>query len=156
MQFNLANILVFLGLAVGFLVMTLTIGRILRPHKTGATDKGTYECGEKPITQAWFNFNPRFYIVALVFLIFDVEIAFTYPVAAVFRRWVDEGAGAFAFVELFVFMAILLLGLAYVWRKGDLEWIRKVVSEDEAAKMAAQDRAPPGQPSAAAETKKAA
>ena len=154
MQFNLANILVFLGLALGFLVMTLTIGRILRPHKTGATDKGIYECGEKPISQAWFNFNPRFYIVALVFLIFDVEIAFTYPVAAVFRRWVADGAGAFAFGELLLFMLILLLGLAYVWRKGDLEWLRKVVTEEEAARMSARAGAPPAAP--AAETKKAA
>lgn len=129
MLFNLANILVFLGLGLGFLVMTLTIGRILRPSTPDVEKLGIYECGEKPITQAWFNFNPRFYIVALVFLIFDVEVAFTYPVAVVFRRWVADGAGAFAFAELAIFVGILILGLAYVWRKGDLEWVRKVAAD---------------------------
>ena len=132
MLFNLANILVFLGLAVGFLMMTLTAGQLLRPNTPLENpDKlKIYECGELPITQAWFNFNPRFYIVAIIFLIFDVEVAFTYPIAAVFRRWVADGAGGFAFAELFVFLAILILGLVYVWKKGDLEWIRRVVVEE--------------------------
>ena len=132
MLFNLANILVFLGLAMGFLVATLTIGRILRPHTPQENpDKlKIYECGELPITQAWFNFNPRFYIIAIVFLIFDVEVAFTYPVAVVFRRWVAQGGGALAFLELFIFLAVLVLGLAYVWRKGDLEWIRRVQADE--------------------------
>ena len=57
---------------------------------------------------------------------FDVEIAFIYPIAAVFRRWVDQGRGVFALVEVMVFVAILLLGLVYVWVKGDLEWIRSI------------------------------
>ena len=132
MLFNLANILVFLGLAMGFLVMTLTIGRILRPNtpQENADKLKIYECGELPITQAWFNFNPRFYIIAIVFLIFDVEVAFTYPVAVVFRRWVAQGGGGLAFVELFIFLAVLVLGLAYVWRKGDLEWIRRIKVEE--------------------------
>src|SRR5687767_3153731 len=100
MQFNLANILVFVGLALGFLIMTLTIGKILRPHTPDPAKSEIYECGEHAISQAWFNFNPRFYIVALVFLIFDVEVAFTYPVATVFKSWVRNGAGWFAFFEL--------------------------------------------------------
>ena len=125
MLFNLANILVFSLLAVGFLVFTLTLGRFLRPQVREKNKADIYECGEKPIQQAWFNFNPRFYIVALVFLIFDVEVAFTYPVGTVFRRWVQEGVGWYAFIELAVFVAILMFGLAYVWVKGDLEWLRK-------------------------------
>jgi len=132
MLFNLANILVFLGLALGFLIATLTIGRILRPQTPLENpDKlKIYECGELPVTQAWFNFNPRFYIIAIIFLIFDVEVAFTYPVATVFRRWVAAGGGGLAFVELFVFLAILVLGLAYVWKKGDLEWIKRLSVEE--------------------------
>jgi NADH-quinone oxidoreductase subunit A len=126
MQFDLANILVFALLGAGFLAATLFIGSVLRPATPDAEKNSIYDCGEKPIHQAWFNFNPRFYIVALIFLIFDVEVAFTYPVAVVFKRWVAEGAGGFAFLELFVFVAILVLGLAYVWRKGDLEWIRRL------------------------------
>jgi len=129
MQFDLVNVLVFAILGAGFLAATLTIGSVLRPNTPDPEKLGIYECGEKPMQQAWFNFNPRFYIIALIFLIFDVEVAFTYPVATVFRRWVAEGAGGFAFVELFVFIAILVLGLAYVWRKGDLEWIRKLREE---------------------------
>jgi len=125
MQFNLANILVFMGLGIGFLVVTLTVGAILRPKTPDDKKLAIYECGETPISQAWFNFNPRFYIVALIFLIFDVEVAFTYPVAVVFNRWVARGQGGLAFFELFVFIAILVLGLAYVWRHGDLEWIRQ-------------------------------
>ena len=74
MEFKLANILVFIGLGVGFLVMTLTVGWLLRPKVDEESKLGIYECGETPIHQAWFNFNPRFYIVALVFLIFDVEV----------------------------------------------------------------------------------
>ena len=129
MLFNLANILVFIGLGFGFILVTLTLGKLLRPSTPLENpDKlKIYECGEIPITQAWFNFNPRFYIVAIVFLIFDVEVAFTYPVAAVFKRWVAAGDGQLAFAELFVFVAILVLGLAYVWKKGDLEWVKRDV-----------------------------
>jgi NADH-quinone oxidoreductase subunit A len=138
MQFNLANILVFIGLALGFLITTLTIGKILRPHTPDPAKSEIYECGEHAISQAWFNFNPRFYIVALVFLIFDVEVAFTYPVATVFKSWVRNGAGWFAFFELALFVGILVVGLAYVWRKGDLEWIRKVAAS-EIGKAAARE-----------------
>ena len=148
MQFDLANVLVFAILGGGFLAATLFIGSLLRPHTPDPEKLGIYECGEKPVQQAWFNFNPRFYIIALIFLIFDVEVAFTYPVAAVFKRWVADGAAAFAFVELFVFIGILVLGLAYVWRKGDLEWIRRLkhgkgyVQEQQAEKkpVEAQDK----------------
>src|SRR5262249_21593260 len=68
----------------------------------------------------------RFYIVALIYIVFDVEIAFIYPIAAVFKRWVDQGRSLFALLEVLVFVAILLLGLVYVWLKGDLEWIRAI------------------------------
>src|SRR5215475_740486 len=110
MQFDLANILVFAALGAGFLGTTLLLGSIVRPNTPDPEKLGIYECGEKPIQQAWFNFNPRFYIVALIFLIFDVEVAFTYPVATVFRRWVGEGRGSLAFLELLAFVAILMLG----------------------------------------------
>src|SRR5919107_5206335 len=83
-----------------------------------------YECGEKPIGQAWYNFNPRFYLIALVFVIFEVEIAFMYPVASVYRSFIEKGQGLLAFFEIFVFVAILAVGLAYVWAMGDLEWVK--------------------------------
>ena len=125
MQFELASIFFFVAVGVAVPLTMLTLGWLLRPSTPNATKLTIYECGELPVQQAWFNFNPRFYIVALIFLIFDVEVAFTYPVAVVFNRWVRRGMGGFAFVELFVFIAILALGLAYVWRHGDLEWIRQ-------------------------------
>jgi NADH-quinone oxidoreductase subunit A len=122
--FDLASIFFFaaVGLSVPFAM--LTVGWLVRPRTPNPAKLTTYECGELPVQAAWFNFNPRFYIVALVFLVFDVEVAFTYPVAVVFRRWVALGAGGVAFSELLLFVGVLVLGLAYVWRRGDLEWVR--------------------------------
>jgi NADH-quinone oxidoreductase subunit A len=126
MYFELTNILLFAGLAFFTVFILLVITKLVRPDAPSASKNSTYECAEPPASPAWFNFNPRFYIIALVFLIFDVEVAFTYPVAVVFRRWVMQGNGAVALVELAVFIGILLVGLAYVWVKGDLEWIRRL------------------------------
>jgi NADH-quinone oxidoreductase subunit A len=139
MQFELASIFFFVGVGVTVPLIMLTIGWLLRPRMPNAMKNMIYECGEIPTQQAWFNFNPRFYIVALIFLIFDVEVAFTYPVATVFNRWVKRGMGGFAFFELFVFIAILALGLAYVWRHGDLEWIRQA-RQDTLDKQDASDK----------------
>ncbi len=138
MQFHFAAVLVFLLVACLFLAITLTLGKLVRPH-TPNPDKGAvYECGEQAIGTGWFNFNPRFYVVALVFLVFDVEIAFTYPIATVFSRWVAMGDGAIAFFEIATFIAILAFGLAYVWRRGDLEWLRRPPTD--AARTAADLR----------------
>jgi NADH-quinone oxidoreductase subunit A len=125
MQFELASIFFFIGVGISIPLLMLTLGWLVRPKTPNKEKLTIYECGEVPVQQAWFNFNPRFYIVALIFLIFDVEVAFTYPVAVVFSRWVKRGGGYLAFVELLIFVAILVLGLAYVWRHGDLEWIRQ-------------------------------
>jgi NADH-quinone oxidoreductase subunit A len=131
MEFKLANILVFVGLGTGFLVSVLVLGWLLRPKVDEAQKLSIYECGETPVHRAWFNFNPRFYIVALVFLIFDVEVAFTYPVAVVFKKWVAQGNGLYAFFEILLFVGILAVGLAYVWIKGDLEWVRHTKEDAE-------------------------
>ena len=64
--------------------------------------------------------------MALIFIIFEVEIAFVFPVAAIFKRWIENGQGLFAFVEILLFVGILFLGLVYAWVKGDLEWVKKV------------------------------
>ena len=119
-----ATIAAFALVAAGFVFAALWVGKYVRPKSTSVATAETYECGEAPVSQAWFNFNPRFYIIALIFIVFDVEIAFLYPVAVVLRRWVEAGWGVFAAVEIALFVGILLVGLAYVWRKGDLEWIR--------------------------------
>jgi len=126
MLFDFANVLVFTVLGLGFVGVNLLIGRLLRPSNPQLRKLSTYECGEPAMGSAWVNFNVRFYIVALIFIIFEVEIAFVFPVAAVFRQWVESGQGIFAFVEILVFIGILFLGLIYAWAKGDLEWVKKV------------------------------
>ena len=121
-----ASVAAFFLVAIGFIVGSMVAGKLIRPNNLYPEKLETYECGEAPVGPAWFNFNPRFYIVALIYIIFDVEIAFIYPVATVYRRWIDSGNGLFALVEIFLFVGILMLGLVYVWAKGDLEWIRSI------------------------------
>jgi NADH-quinone oxidoreductase subunit A len=128
MYFHFANVLVFFILTFLFVGALLGLASLLRPDNPEPLKATSYECGEPPTGGAWVNFNIRFYIVALVFVIFDVEIAFIYPVAAVFKEWVNKGRGLFALTEIVVFLGILLVGLAYVWVKGDLEWLKKVAS----------------------------
>lgn len=138
-----ASIAAFFAVAGGFILVSLLAGKFIRPDNVYAEKAETYECGEAPVGPAWFNFNPRFYIVALIFIIFDVEIAFIYPVTRVFKRWVEQGNGWFAFAEIFVFVAILMLGLVYVWVKGDLEWIRAVEGDPRGAQgIASPTKAP--------------
>jgi len=114
-----AAILVFLVMGIGFLAMNLVIWRIIRPSRFSEEKLTTYECGENPTGSAWIQFNIRFYVFALIFIIFDVEAVFLLPWAVVFRQ-----LGLLAYAEGLVFIAILLVALAYVWSKGDLEWVR--------------------------------
>ena len=112
-------ILVFLVMGIGFLAVNLVVWRIIRPSRFSEEKLTTYECGENPTGSAWIQFNIRFYVFALLFIIFDVEAVFLLPWAVVFRE-----LGMLAFVEGLVFIVILVVALAYVWRKGDLEWVR--------------------------------
>jgi NADH-quinone oxidoreductase subunit A len=126
-----ASVAAFFLVAIGFILGSMVAGRFIRPNNMYAEKLETYECGEAPVGPAWFNFNPRFYIIALIYIVFDVEIAFVYPIATVFKRWVEQATPGnrtdiTAFVEMFTFVGILLLGLVYVWAKGDLEWIRSI------------------------------
>ncbi len=126
MHFQYASVAVVFLLGFVLCALMLGLGSLLRPANPHPAKLSTYECGEPPSGAAWINFNIRFYLIALVFVIFDVELAFVYPVVAVFRGWVEQGRGAFALVELLVFVGILALGLVYVWAKGDLEWLKRV------------------------------
>jgi NADH-quinone oxidoreductase subunit A len=117
-----ASVLVFLVAIVGILVGALLFWWVLRPSRFSEEKLTTYECGEDPTGNAWIQFNIRFYVVALIFIVFDVEAVFLLPWATVFRE-----LGLLAYVEGLVFIGILLVALAYVWRKGDLAWVR---SED--------------------------
>ena len=112
-------ILIFLVVAIGFLAVNFLLWKVIRPSRYSEEKLTTYECGENPVGSAWIQFNIRFYVFALIFIIFDVEAVFLLPWAVVFRN-----LGMLAFVEGVVFIAILVVALAYVWRKGDLEWVR--------------------------------
>ncbi len=113
-------------IAIGFMALMFGLQRLLAPRSPYARKIMPYECGEPPTGHAWINFNIRFYLIALVFVIFEVEVAFVYPVAAVFLDWVKHGQRFYALAEVLVFLLILFVGLVYVWAKRDLEWVKKV------------------------------
>ncbi len=135
---DFATVLVFILLGAVTVALMLGISRLIAPRKPSPVKASTYECGEEPFGASWIQFNIRFYVVALIFIIFDVEVALLYPWAVVFKR-----LGLLAFVEAFVFIVILLAGLAYLWKEGDLDWVRTMqrtaeAREAEAAKAPAQ------------------
>jgi len=123
MLFDFANIFVFLIAGIVFILLNILISSIAKPRLFTQEKSIAYECGEEPIGDTRIKFNTRFYVIALIFLIFDVETVFLFPWAVVYRQ-----IGMLAFVEMLIFILILLVGLAYVWAKGDLEWIRKIQS----------------------------
>ena len=114
-----ASILVFLAAVVGALLFALVLWAALRPSRHSEEKLTTYECGEDPVGGAWVQFNIRFYVFALIFVVFDVEAVFLLPWATVFRE-----IGLVAYLEGLVFIAILVVALAYVGRKGALAWVR--------------------------------
>lgn len=112
----------FLAIGVAFAVATLIAAYVLRIWLRYSKDNPEklepYECGEKPIGGAWTQFNVRYYMFALIFIIFDVETIFLYPWAVRFKAY-----GLFGFAEMAIFVVILFAGLLYAWRKGVLKWI---------------------------------
>lgn len=130
MYFDYLNVLVFAAVGLVFVFANILIAGVLRPKRKTTEGLETYECGEEAIGDAWIRFDIRYYTVALVYVIFAVEIAFLFPWAIVLRDAVYDtgpaaglGIGAFALVEGVMFIVILFLGLAYVWAKGDLDWV---------------------------------
>ena len=119
---NYSSIMIFFIGAALFAVITLWMSRLLGPHRPYPEKTSTYECGEIPIGAAWVQFNVAYYLFALIFVVFDVETIFIYPWAVMYNTFIKNGLGGFALFEMFVFIAILALGLAYAWRKGVLKW----------------------------------
>jgi NAD(P)H-quinone oxidoreductase subunit 3 len=99
-------------------VLPLAVVWVLAPRQESPQKNITYESGVLPFGQAWAQFNVRYYLFALIFVVFDVEVIYLYPWAVVFRQ-----LGPVAFVEMLAFLSILLIGLVYAWRKGALEWV---------------------------------
>ncbi len=114
---DFGRVFIFFIIGAVFVAGGLIAAWVLRPHRPYPGKLSSYECGEEPVGDSWIRFNIRFYVIALIFLIFDVEIVFLFPWALVYKQ-----LGMFAFLEMMVFLAILLVGFAYVWEKGDLEW----------------------------------
>jgi NADH-quinone oxidoreductase subunit A len=151
-------LILFTFIAASFLLITLLIGKLVRPIRPNPEKNAIYECGEPTIGSSWVQFDLRFYVVALLFVIFDVEVAFFFPWAAVFGKTIrvadpsadvvqiqkpltelgfdanpadlaatQRSAHSFAliaFVDLLVFFGVVLVGFFYLWKRGDLDWVR--------------------------------
>lgn len=162
------HFLVFTIVGIGFLLAPLLIGKLVRPRKPSPEKDAVYECGEPTIGSSYVQFDLRFYVVALLFIIFDVEVAFFFPWAMIFggatqlsdvglsdagrtqlsEKLLNQPPGTFTdlpaqvfssetanqlawlgFWDILVFFAVLLVGFAYVWKRGDLDWVRAVSEE---------------------------
>ncbi len=110
-------ILIFLGVGTIIGIVLLTLGSILGPKRFEQNKLDPYECGFEAFEDARMQFDVRYYLIAILFVIFDLEIAFLFPWAIVFNE-----VGLVAFIDMFVFLAILVVGFAYAWKKGALEW----------------------------------
>ncbi len=185
-------VLLFLAVGVAFIVVNLLVGKLVRPARPQAEKATIYECGEPTIGSAWVQFDLRFYVVALLFVIFDVEVAFFFPWAVVFGnansvahqtdresitadetkeadyrnavkalapnstpvsdeltdRQVKDNAQAahalawFALFDILVFFGVLLVGFAYLWKRGDLQWVKAVTSDTAPPLRGVQQPAP--------------
>jgi len=125
---HFATVFVFILVGFAFAGIALAVAKLLRPSNPSPAKLTTYECGELPRGTSWVRFNVRFYLIALFFIIFDVEVIFLFPWAVVFKHLYPlPELGALVFWEMVIFLAILSLGLAYVWVKGDLDWVKKLV-----------------------------
>jgi NADH-quinone oxidoreductase subunit A len=126
------KILIFLITGILMVGFAFFITRLISPNNPNPEKLTSYECGEEPVGSAWMPFNTRFYVIALIFLLFDVEMVFILPWATVFGSHeiinVDKRWGWLSLIEMFVFLGILILGLIYVWAKGDLDWIKPKVT----------------------------
>jgi len=109
---------IFMLLIAGFIATVLVLARLISPSRRSATKAQIYETGESTVTDPWRPFPVRYYVFALLFLIFDVEAAFLYPWAVVY-----QDLGVYGFVEMVVFVLILGVGLVYAWKKGALKWV---------------------------------
>jgi NADH-quinone oxidoreductase subunit A len=113
--FPIAVVLILTGLVVGTMV---TINRLIGPRRVHTAIKGeAFECGNPPSGTAWARYSVRFYLTAILFLVFDVEVVFLYPWAVDLRQ-----LGMFGFVEVLVYIGILAVGLIYAWQRGALDW----------------------------------
>jgi NADH-quinone oxidoreductase subunit A len=111
-------VLIFAAAGTAIVLITFGINKLIRPHNPYPAKNVNYECAEEPVGDSWFQYNNRFYIFGLIFVVFDVEAVFLFPWAVAFGQ-----LGLFALVEMIVFILILMFGLYYAWKKGALKWV---------------------------------
>ena len=140
---NFATVLIFVLVGFFFAAVALWVAKLLRPRNPSPAKMTTYECGELPRGSSWVRFNIRFYLIALFFIVFDVEVIFLYPWAVVFKQlFPHPQLGALIFWEMIIFLVILTLGLAYIWVKGDLDWVKKLVERPDSEPVSGLTEAP--------------
>src|SRR5579875_430824 len=126
MYFQVGVALALAIIGIGFMAVDFGLQQLLAPNNPYERKLTPYECGEPPTGKAWINFNVRFYLIALIFVVFEVEVAFLTPVAVVYMDWIRRGHRLYTLAEILIFLGILMVGLIYVWVKHDLEWLKKV------------------------------
>jgi NADH-quinone oxidoreductase subunit A len=117
-----APVVLLLIIAIGFAVGNVVLSVLVGPSRTGPGKETTYESGMMPVGDTHRRFNVRFYIVAMIFLVFDVEIVFMYPWATIFAPYSNTAIGGMLLGEMVVFVALLLLAYLYAWGKGVFRW----------------------------------
>jgi NADH-quinone oxidoreductase subunit A len=147
MGYDLTTIFIFVLFGVAFVVFAVAVmSRMLRPRVVTPREPAkaeTYECGEPAIGSSRVRFDIRFYTVALVFIIFDVEVAFLFPWSVIYEDLRKAGLGTTVFLEVLLFIGILVVGLVYCWRKGDLDWVKSSEPARESDAGAALPQHPP-------------
>jgi NADH-quinone oxidoreductase subunit A len=123
------EVLLFIIGGVVFVILSFLVSKLIRPNRPNVQKLATYESGEEAISTAWTQFNIRFYIVALIFILFEVELVFLFPWATIFARkeLMEETNGLwgwFSLIEMIIFILVLALGLAYAWVNGLLDWVK--------------------------------
>jgi NADH-quinone oxidoreductase subunit A len=116
-------VLIFALIVLSFPVVALLVFKLIRPESRGGPAKFLpYECGVPPESNARGRYSARFYVVAMLFVIFDVETIFLFPWAILYRSWLTQHMGGFALISMFVFLGILLIGYIWLYKKGALDW----------------------------------
>lgn len=124
-------VFILIVLTIVIVGVTFFLSRLIAPSKKTEFKDTAYECGMEPEGSAWSMFNVRFYVVGLIFIIFDVESVLMFPVVSVFKKFNEMGRGGLVLIEILFFILILVSGIAYCWKKGDLDWVRSYQIDDD-------------------------
>jgi NADH-quinone oxidoreductase subunit A len=120
---NYFPVLLFILVGIAFGCAPMLMGRLIAPNRPDSEKLSPFECGFEPFEDARMKFDVRYYLIAILFILFDLEIAFLFPWASIFKEIVStEAMRLFGFIEMFVFIGILVVGYVYAWAKGALDW----------------------------------